>query len=229
MATADTKSALLAVNNTTDSDSATLKIYDYTTDTHDALFETYSPNTYTTAPRNCVIDTSANLECSGLVEAQVTPDVNGTVHAMYAMQSPEVWFEDFGSGTLQGGSAHVSLERFFGGTVNSGVEYHVFLTPKGDCEGLYVTNEGPDGFDVRELRHGKSSVAFDYRIVAKRKGYEIVRMEDQTAQYEARKASEQDRARRMAEAAAHRSMASPHRAQHTAEPDLTRQGLVAPK
>src|SRR5580700_6869593 len=155
------------------------------------------------APRNCVIDTSANLECSGAVEGQVTPDVDGTVRAMYAMQSPEVWFEDFGSSTLHNGSAHISLEPLFGGTVNSGVEYHVFLTPKGECEGLYVANEGVEGFDVRELRHGTSSVAFDYRIVAKRKGYETMRMEDLTAQAEARKTRMEDRARRMAEAAAH--------------------------
>jgi hypothetical protein len=232
LATADTKSALIAVNNTTSTNSATLKIFNYTADTHDALFETYSPNTYTTAPRNCVIDTSANLECSGLVEGQVTPDVDGKVRAMYAMQSPEIWFEDFGSSTLHSGSAHVSLEPIFGGTVNSGVEYHVFLTPKGECEGLYVANEGPEGFDVRELRHGKSSVGFDYRIVAKRKGYETVRMEDQTAQAEARRASEEENARQMAEAAAHPSAASPRRmlrARPAAPPALTRQGLVSPQ
>jgi hypothetical protein len=184
------------------------------------------------APRNCVIDTSANLECSGAVEGQVTPDVDGTVRAMYAMQSPEVWFEDFGSSTLHNGSAHISLEPLFGGTVNSGVEYHVFLTPKGECEGLYIASEGPEGFDVRELRHGKSSVGFDYRIVAKRKGYETVRMEDQTAQYEARKAREEDRARRMAEAASHPSAASPRRVLHArpAEPpSLIPQRLVSPK
>ncbi|MGD0135691.1 MAG: hypothetical protein ABSE57_26905 [Bryobacteraceae bacterium] len=232
LATADTKSALIAVNNTTSTNSATLKIFNYTADTHDALFETYSPNTYTTAPRNCVIDTSANLECSGLVEGQVTPDVDGKVRAMYAMQSPEIWFEDFGSSTLHSGSAHVSLEPIFGGTVNSGVEYHVFLTPKGECEGLYVANEGPEGFDVRELRRGKSSVGFDYRIVAKRKGYETVRMEDQTAQAEARRASEEENARQMAEAAAHPSAASPRRmlrARPAAPPALTRQGLVSPQ
>jgi hypothetical protein len=184
------------------------------------------------APRNCIIDTSANLECSGAVEGQVTPDVDGTVRAMYAMQSPEVWFEHFGSSTLHNGSAHISLEPLFGGTVNSGVEYHVFLTPKGECEGLYIASEGPEGFDVRELRHGKSSVGFDYRIVAKRKGYETVRMEDQTAQYEARKAREEDRARRMAEAASHPSAASPRRVLHArpAEPpSLIPQRLVSPK
>ena len=33
-------------------------------------------------------------------------------------------------------------------------------------------------FDVRELHHGSSSAAFDYRIVAKRRGYENKRLEE---------------------------------------------------
>jgi hypothetical protein len=74
----------------------------------------------------------------------------------------------------------VELEPAFAQTVNTGVEYHVFLTPNGDCKGLYVANKTASGFEVRELGGGTSSVAFDYRIVVKRKGYETVRMEDMT-------------------------------------------------
>jgi hypothetical protein len=198
LATADSNTALIAANN---SGYPTMEVYNYTAATHNPVFETLSPNTYSDA-RSCVIDTSANLTCTGVLTA-VVPVQDGAVRSMYAVQSPENWFEDFGSATLQDGSAHVSLEAIFGETVNSGVEYHVFLTPKGECEGLYVANEGVEGFDVRELRHGTSSVAFDYRIVAKRKGYETMRMEDLTAQAEARKTRMEDRARRMAEAAAH--------------------------
>jgi hypothetical protein len=36
------------------------------------------------------------------------------------------------------------------------------------------------GFEVRELQHGTSNISFDYRIVAKRRGYESVRLEDIT-------------------------------------------------
>ena len=62
------------------------------------------------------------------------------------------------------------------------MDYHVFLTPKGDCEGLYVSNETPTGFEVHELHNGHSNIAFDYRIMAKRKGYEQIRLEDKTQQ-----------------------------------------------
>ena len=38
--------------------------------------------------------------------------------AVYAMESPEVWFEDFGSAQLIGGVAHVRLDPKFSMTVN---------------------------------------------------------------------------------------------------------------
>jgi hypothetical protein len=86
---------------------------------------------------------------------------------------------------------HIALDSTFAQTVNTGVEYHVFLTPKGDCEGLYVTNETPQGFDVHELRGGHSAIAFDYRIMAKRAGYENVRLADLTEHYQKLKQQQQ--------------------------------------
>ena len=87
---------------------------------------------------------------------------------------------DFGSAQLSAGEAVVDLEPDFAQTVNTGVEYHVFLTPRGECEGLYVASTTASGFEVRELHHGSSSVAFDYRIVALRKNFENIRLEDHT-------------------------------------------------
>jgi hypothetical protein len=37
---------------------------------------------------------------------------------------------------------------------------------------------------VHELGGGKANVAFDYRIMARRKGYETVRLADKTKQFE---------------------------------------------
>jgi len=96
---------------------------------------------------------------------------------MYAVESAEVWFEDLGAGALQEGAAVVNIDSLFAKTVNLGIGYHVFLTPLGDCNGLYVTNKTDTGFEVRELGGGLSSVGFDYRIVAHRLGYEDLRME----------------------------------------------------
>jgi hypothetical protein len=101
----------------------------------------------------------------------VVPFPDGTRRAVYCMESPECWFEDFGSGVLSEGSASVALEEGFGATVRTS-EYYVFLTPEGNCEGLYVSEKRSAGFEVRELRGGTSSVAFAYRIVARRRDVE---------------------------------------------------------
>jgi len=93
----------------------------------------------------------------------------------FMLESPENWFEDLGGQLIQG-RAVVKIDPIFAETVNTEGEYRVFLTPKADCEGLYVTNQTATSFEVRELRHGKSDTAFDYRIVAKRKGYEGARL-----------------------------------------------------
>jgi hypothetical protein len=96
---------------------------------------------------------------------------------LYAVESPEVWFEDFGSAQLLNGQASVPIEPVFAETVALDRDYHVFLTPLGDCQGLYVAAKHPAAFEVRELGGGMTSLAFDYRIVARRRGFEDVRLE----------------------------------------------------
>ena len=128
----------------------------------------------------CTIDGIGDLTCSGTITANV-PAAGGTKRvAVNSIQSPESWFEDFGSAQLSGGEAVVNIESVFGETVNTGVDYHVFLTPNGDCKGLYVAQKSATSFVVRELGGGTSSLAFDYRIAAKRRGYEQVRLADRT-------------------------------------------------
>jgi hypothetical protein len=74
----------------------------------------------------------------------------------------------------------------FGETVNTESDYHVFITPRADCKGLYVANQGPDSFEVRELNRGKANVAFNYRIVAKRRAYEGVRLAESKSHAESK-------------------------------------------
>jgi hypothetical protein len=127
----------------------------------------------------CTIDQNANLYCDGkIAEFSATPD--SRTLTTYSVQAAENWYEDAGSGQLQAGSTHIALDPNFGATVNTGVEYHVFLTPDGDCKGLYVSAKSNGGFDVRELGGGTSNISFEYRIMAKRRGYENVRLEDVT-------------------------------------------------
>jgi hypothetical protein len=99
---------------------------------------------------------------------------------LYCMESPESWFEDFGSGQLNQGKTTVSLEPGFAEIVRTD-SYHVFLTPHDESEGLYVTQRNPSGFTVQEQHGGKSNVSFSYRIVAKRADIEGPRLESVTA------------------------------------------------
>jgi hypothetical protein len=144
------------------------------------VFKASAPNIGLSG-NSCTVFASGNLVCTGTKSAAV-PLKNGRMAALYAVEAPENWFEDFGSGKLVDGVAMVALDPAYSQTVNVNVSYHVFVTPKGDCEGLYVAKETPAGFEVHELRGGKSNVDFDYRIVALRKGYEAVRMADVTGQ-----------------------------------------------
>lgn len=95
---------------------------------------------------------------------------------LYAVESPENWFEDFGTAELSNGVAWVPLDVSFAQAVNSAANYHVFLTANGDSNGLYVARKTAAGFEIREHGGGTSNVAFDYRIVARRRGYETIRM-----------------------------------------------------
>jgi hypothetical protein len=131
----------------------------------------------------CSMFTNGNLECSGTKSAVVPVSEGARRVALYAIEGPENWFEDAGSGQLANGMAVVNLEPIFGETVNTNMEYRVFLTPNGDCKGLYVAQKSANSFVVRELGGGASNISFDYRIMAKRKGYENVRLADRTATF----------------------------------------------
>jgi hypothetical protein len=109
-----------------------------------------------------------NLVVTGTKSAAV-PFPDGSQRALYCMESPEVWFEDFGAAKLKRGRAIVRLDSDFAKVIERR-DCHVFLSPRGDCRGLYyVFRQGGASFEVRELAGGKSNVAFSYRIVGRRK------------------------------------------------------------
>jgi hypothetical protein len=131
----------------------------------------------------CSIDPAGDISCTGSKNAVVPVDAGKHWVALSAVESPKNWFEDFGSEQLVGGVATVRLDSRFTQTVNTTAEYHVFLTPNGDCKGLYVNQKTPTSFEVRELGNGNSNVKFDYRITALRKNYEKVRFADHSREF----------------------------------------------
>lgn len=93
---------------------------------------------------------------------------DGSQRLLYAVESPENWFEDFGKGQLVNGIATVNLDPGFASVVSTDF-FHIFLTPFGDSKGLYVAKVSPDGFVVQEQQGGTGASPFSYRIVARRK------------------------------------------------------------
>jgi hypothetical protein len=115
-----------------------------------------------------------NFGATGTKAAVVNTQSYGWLH-LYSMESPEVLFEDVGTAQLVDGLSVVTLDPKYAETVNLNAPYQVFVTPLGDCA-LYVTEKTTTSFTVRALGGAKCSLAFDYRIIAKRLGYEDTRM-----------------------------------------------------
>jgi hypothetical protein len=183
----DTPSGL-GVLGTADDSNAVVGISNSPTGYTTAYFDSESTNAaalvlYTNSSNfggSCGVDVKGNLFCSGSKSAVVPLDGGKRKVALSAIESPQNWFEDAGAGQLVNGTAVVPLDSDFVQTVNTGLQYQVFLTPYGDCKGLYVTNRTPTSFEVHELGKGTASISFGYRLMALRKNYEAVRFADHT-------------------------------------------------
>lgn len=164
--------AIIASNNSVDSTHPTLSLTNGDTSSEgDLIFDAFGSG----FGGECTMDVTGNLFCTGTLGAAAKINSKRQV-GLYSVQSPENWIEDFGTGTLFGGVVTINLDPTFARTISSKADYHVFLTPAGECEGLYVAGRSATSFEVRELKRGTSNVQFDYRIVAHRKGLETARL-----------------------------------------------------
>ncbi len=117
-----------------------------------------------------------SLVVLGAKSAAVKLD-NGEYCLLYSQESPEVWFEDFGEGQLVNGRAHIDLDPLFLETVTLNSQYpmKVFIQLTSGEPMNVVVHKGITGFDIvgEDI---SSNATFDYRVVAKRKGYENIRL-----------------------------------------------------
>jgi hypothetical protein len=133
----------------------------------------------------CGFGSGGDLTCTGQIKALASTSNGTRTVETYSVQSPENWMEDFGAGSLTNGSTTITIDPSFADTDSQSADYHVFLTPNGDSKGLYIAQKSPTSFTVRESGSGRSSISFDYRIVAKRRGLEAQRMVDVTDRFKA--------------------------------------------
>ena len=127
------------------------------------------------------IDSAGNIITNGYITTlgatttTVTPTSHGYYAQSYATQAMSRILEDENSAGIVNGAGMVHIDPAFTEAVGNGT-YQVFLTPKGDSNGLYVTEETPTSFVVRESHGGRSTIGFDYRIVAHPYGHAAERM-----------------------------------------------------
>jgi hypothetical protein len=117
------------------------------------------------------LDNSGNINAASLTTTKGTyartTGTSGTARTLYTPHTSSPVTEDFGEGQLVNGRGYVRLDPALADVIDNSHAYHVFLTPEGDSKGLYVTEKTPAGFVVRESSGGRSTLSFEYRILAK--------------------------------------------------------------
>ena len=106
----------------------------------------------------------------------IVKNTEGELITLYCPEAPEVVFQDYGIGQLVNGFAHITIDPNLAININVSQDHplKVYITPEGDCMGVFVTNKSVHGFDVIELQGGKSNVPFSWQIAATRANEENV-------------------------------------------------------
>lgn len=112
---------------------------------------------------------NGDFEVSGSKNATVPTSI-GNVNVS-AYETAEYYFGDIGRGEVVEGQCIINIESLFKETVNTNIDYEVFLTPYG--KGLIYVDEMTPGYFVVK----GDNIKFGYEIKAKRRGYEDVRLE----------------------------------------------------
>jgi hypothetical protein len=91
---------------------------------------------------------------------------------LHAPETPEIYFMDFGTGQLVNGRARVELDqRLLGNvTIDAAHPMRVFIQLEEDenTQGVVVKNKTATGFDVVEIRGGRSNLPFQWQVVVNR-------------------------------------------------------------
>ena len=85
-------------------------------------------------------------------------------------EAPEVLFEDYGVSKLNNGETYITLDKILTSSMKIDEKHplKVFIQLEGDCNGVFVTDKSSNGFRVKELNKGVSSVNFSWHIVGSR-------------------------------------------------------------
>lgn len=113
--------------------------------------------------------TSYKVLGGGSLSTMVKDD-QGNNRILHATETPEILFEDFGTGKLINGEAYIEIDKLLSKHIYTDEKHpmKVFIQLEGDCNGVFVTEKTINGFKVKELGNGKSNVSFSWNLVANR-------------------------------------------------------------
>jgi len=142
-------------------------VYAYNPTTTSGYAVYYSGNLGGSGSKNCVVRTSQGPK------------------ALYCVESPENYFEDYGTAKLVNGRARIDIDPLFLETItiNNENPYKVFIQMIDEIPNNVHIVKHDNYFEVVENNNGTSTAEFDWRLVAKRKGYEKLRLKDTPEAY----------------------------------------------
>jgi hypothetical protein len=105
--------------------------------------------------------------------SEIVPTPNHGRVTLTCPESPEYWYQDYGSVQMVNGFAHVELDAVLAEIIVVDAEnpMKVFCTPVEMLyfNGVTIVNQTATGFDIVELNGGNHSGRIDYQIVCKPK------------------------------------------------------------
>lgn len=129
-----------------------------------------------------IIALQGDLEVRG-TKSRVARTENFSERLLYCYETPTPMFGDLGCGTTNDrGIAIVDIDPAFSETINSGIEYQVFLQKEGDGD-IWVAEKDTEFFMVR----GTPNLKFSWEVKCIQKSFEHLRLDEKEVQEAAQK------------------------------------------
>lgn len=119
------------------------------------------------------VDENGNFTTKGTFATDVET-LDGKSKKYYTLSSPDVEFNISGSGQLSNGEAIIAFDPETVASISSEIPLKISVTLTDQANGVYVTEKSANGFKVKELANGTSNATFDWVVIARRKGYEVL-------------------------------------------------------
>lgn len=119
------------------------------------------------------LSVSKDFSCAG-TKKRIVDTENYDIRSQYCYETATPMFGDIGMAqTDETGECYISIDDIFAETVNTGIEYQVFLQKEGQGD-LWVEEKTPTYFTVK----GTENLKFSWEIKAIQRDYEFERLEE---------------------------------------------------